>query len=217
MTWGARSAAYSLAVRAFPTDPWLAPMSFAIFASADFPTLGNARSERNPTTAIPPASPPAPGRQLARLEVEPRYQWLNGHDPEAFIVSVNVARRNMSKGQQAMALAMIYPEDDGKGGRGKKGDTANLQESWGFSRICCSAFKAGHLRAGINLANLPMRTRSIGLVIQHGMRPWPVGCTTPARTSRRSANGSASSRHWSASTPRGTGLPAWPVARTASA
>jgi len=35
---------------------------------------------------------------------------LNGHDPAAFIVSANLERRNLSKGQQAVALAMIYPE-----------------------------------------------------------------------------------------------------------
>jgi ParB-like nuclease domain len=46
--------------------------------------------------------------------VAPIYQKLNGHDAAAFIVSANLARRNLSKGQQAMALAMIYP--DGKQG-----------------------------------------------------------------------------------------------------
>jgi hypothetical protein len=42
--------------------------------------------------------------------VAPVYQELNGHDAPAFIVSANLARRNLSKGQQAMAMAMIYPE-----------------------------------------------------------------------------------------------------------
>jgi hypothetical protein len=37
----------------------------------------------------------------------------------AYIVSANLNRRNLTKGQQAMALAMIYPEPE-KGGRGKK-------------------------------------------------------------------------------------------------
>jgi len=35
---------------------------------------------------------------------------LNGQDPRAYIVSVNLQRRNLTKGQQAMALAMVYPE-----------------------------------------------------------------------------------------------------------
>jgi hypothetical protein len=40
--------------------------------------------------------------------VEPRFEPLNGRDPVAYIVSANLARRNLTKGQQAMALAMIY-------------------------------------------------------------------------------------------------------------
>jgi hypothetical protein len=64
--------------------------------------------------------------------VEPTYQSLNGHDARAFIVSANLARRNLTKGQQAMALAMIYPEAE-KGGRGRK-SAANSLVSSGFSR-----------------------------------------------------------------------------------
>jgi hypothetical protein len=53
-------------------------------------------------------------------EIEPRFEKrdLNGHDARALIVSLNVARRNLKKGQQAMALAMIYPEPERRG-RGK--------------------------------------------------------------------------------------------------
>lgn len=42
--------------------------------------------------------------------VEPTFSNLNGHDPLAFILSANIARRHMTKGQQAMATAMLYPE-----------------------------------------------------------------------------------------------------------
>jgi hypothetical protein len=42
--------------------------------------------------------------------VKPEFTKLNGHDVRAFVVSANLARRNLSMGQQAMALAMIYPE-----------------------------------------------------------------------------------------------------------
>lgn len=52
-------------------------------------------------------------------EVEPTYQHLNGHDPIAFIASANISRRNLTKGQRAMALAMMYPETE-KRGRGHK-------------------------------------------------------------------------------------------------
>jgi len=62
--------------------------------------------------------------------VEPRFEDLNGRDPLAYIARVNLKRRNMTKGQQAMALAMIYPEAE-KGGRGKKSERA--AETVGFS------------------------------------------------------------------------------------
>jgi hypothetical protein len=44
------------------------------------------------------------------VTVEPQFERLNGEDPRAFIVSANIARRNLTQGQQMMALAMIYPE-----------------------------------------------------------------------------------------------------------
>jgi ParB-like chromosome segregation protein Spo0J len=59
--------------------------------------------------------------------VEPEFESLNGHDAAAFIVSANLSRRNLTKGQRAMALAMIYP-DGGKGGRGKKGNPAETAD-----------------------------------------------------------------------------------------
>lgn len=65
--------------------------------------------------------------------VEPRFESLNGHDPKAFIVSANLARRNLTKSQQAIALAMIYPDPDQRG-RGKKSEAEKLRESRGFSR-----------------------------------------------------------------------------------
>ena len=40
-----------------------------------------------------------------RAEVEPAFTTLNGQDPVAFIISCNVTRRHLSKGQQAMAVA----------------------------------------------------------------------------------------------------------------
>jgi ParB-like nuclease domain len=65
-------------------------------------------------------------------KVEPRFEQLNGRDPLAYIVSANLNRRNLTKGQQAMALAMIYPEPE-KGGRGKKSEALNSAVSAGFS------------------------------------------------------------------------------------
>jgi len=42
--------------------------------------------------------------------IKPVFEKLNGLDPLAYIVSANLARRNLTKGQQAMALAFVYPE-----------------------------------------------------------------------------------------------------------
>ncbi len=39
--------------------------------------------------------------------VEPAYTSLNGSDPVAYVLSANVARRNLTKGQRAMALARM--------------------------------------------------------------------------------------------------------------
>ena len=64
--------------------------------------------------------------------IKPTFKELNGRDPRAYIVSANLARRNLTKGQQAMVLAMIYPEPER--GRGKKDEGKKVQESCGFSR-----------------------------------------------------------------------------------
>jgi hypothetical protein len=56
-----------------------------------------------------------------RAGIKPQFVELdNGQDPVGFILSANVARRHLNKGQQAMAVAKIYPEP-AKGGRGQKG------------------------------------------------------------------------------------------------
>ena len=41
--------------------------------------------------------------------VEPRFEDLNGQDPAAFIVSANIERRHMTKGQRAMAAGHDLP------------------------------------------------------------------------------------------------------------
>jgi hypothetical protein len=53
-----------------------------------------------------------------RAGVTPRLEELNGIDPVAYILSANINRRHLSKGQRAMAVAKLYPEPE-KGGRGK--------------------------------------------------------------------------------------------------
>ncbi len=51
--------------------------------------------------------------------VVPETRVLNGEDPTAYVLSANIHRRHMTKGQRAMAVAMIFPKPE-KGGRGKK-------------------------------------------------------------------------------------------------
>jgi hypothetical protein len=50
--------------------------------------------------------------------VEPQFVTTD-QDPIAYILGANVNRRHLGKGQQAMAIAMAYPEATNKGGRGK--------------------------------------------------------------------------------------------------
>ena len=82
--------------------------------------------------------PPQPAKNLPRSRplgagVVPETRVLNGADPKAFVLSANIHRRHMTKGQRAMAVAKIYREPE-KGGRGKKSKTTNLLVSGGFSR-----------------------------------------------------------------------------------
>jgi hypothetical protein len=63
-----------------------------------------------------------------RAGVEPRIEELNGTDPVAYILAVNVNRRHLTKGQRAMAVARLYPEPE-KGGRGKTNPIKNSEFS----------------------------------------------------------------------------------------
>jgi hypothetical protein len=53
-----------------------------------------------------------------RAGIIPDHVLLDGQDPRAYIVSANIRRRNLTKGQQAVLVAKIYPEPE-KGGRNK--------------------------------------------------------------------------------------------------
>src|SRR5262245_31292829 len=54
-----------------------------------------------------------------RAGVIPTTIELDGQDPAAYILGSNIRRRHMTKGQQAMATAMIFPDPE-KRGRGNK-------------------------------------------------------------------------------------------------
>lgn len=45
-----------------------------------------------------------------RVGIRPAVEELNGTDPVAYILSANINRRHLSKGQRAMAVAKLYPE-----------------------------------------------------------------------------------------------------------
>ena len=50
-------------------------------------------------------------REACRMAgIEPRTVELNGQDPTAYVLSTNIARRHLTKGQRAMVVAKLYPE-----------------------------------------------------------------------------------------------------------
>jgi len=63
--------------------------------------------------------------------VDQRFEDLGDRDPLVFIFSANVKRRNLSKAQQAMAAAMMFPEPER--GRGKKDVARKEADSASFS------------------------------------------------------------------------------------
>ena len=60
-----------------------------------------------------------------RAGVEPTWETRDIADPVAFILSLNVRRRHLTKRQIAMAVAMAYP--DPKGGHGPRGQLYSVQ------------------------------------------------------------------------------------------
>lgn len=71
-------------------------------------------------------------REACRVAgVVPTTSELNGADPVAYILSTNINRRHMTKGQRAMAVAKIHPV--GKQGRGLNAEARKAAESAGFS------------------------------------------------------------------------------------
>jgi hypothetical protein len=80
-----------------------------------------------------------------------------GADPIAYIASVNVERRQLTKGQQAMAYAMLHPKAGNKGGRGNK----NPFMAKGFSAVLLSKAytvlaEARDLAPEVMLGRLPL-------------------------------------------------------------
>jgi hypothetical protein len=57
------------------------------------------------------------------LGIIPDYVLLDGQDPLSYILSANIHRRHMTKGQRAMAVAKIYPEPQ----KLKRKDSSSLE------------------------------------------------------------------------------------------
>ena len=68
-----------------------------------------------------------------RAGVEPSFERLPpGVDPREYVIAHNIARRDLTKGQKAIALALIYPEGE-KSGRGKISEAKTQATRAGFS------------------------------------------------------------------------------------
>ena len=83
----------------------------------------------------PQPSPPAQANSYIQPGAPPQAmpsppQSRHQDDAAAFIVSANLERRNLSKGQQAMALALIYPKP--ARGRGNKDEARKGAETASF-------------------------------------------------------------------------------------
>lgn len=71
--------------------------------------------------------------------VDPTFTYIGEHvDPLAFILSANIARRHLTKGQQAMATALLYPLPE----QGKRSDLLNNSTSAGPDRGSLSKARA---------------------------------------------------------------------------
>jgi hypothetical protein len=87
-----------------------------------------------------------------RAEIEPTFETVDGQDPVAFILSNNVHRRHLSKGQRAMAVAFVHPEPEKLK---RKGSLVSKDQGFSAARLsqarqilCCSRELAIAVLAG---------------------------------------------------------------------
>lgn len=67
------------------------------------------------------------------MGIVPDYVTLDGADPVTYILSANIHRRNMSKGQRAMVVAKISPESQ----QGKRTSIKTIEVSPGYVNHAC--------------------------------------------------------------------------------
>lgn len=61
-----------------------------------------------------------------RAEVQPTFTRMNGRDPVAFILSSNIARRHLKKGQQALMVMIALKEKCNQGSAKQNGKSATV-------------------------------------------------------------------------------------------
>jgi hypothetical protein len=122
----------------FPVHP--AAEAFAMLPEDELQQLADdikAKGLYHPIVLSPDGTELVDGRNrlaaCAIAGVEPRFDRLPKNvDPRDYIVSANINRRDLTKGQKALAVALIWPAPD-KRGRGNKSEATKYAESAGFS------------------------------------------------------------------------------------
>src|SRR5215831_14782119 len=123
-----------------------------------------------------------------RAGVEPRIEELNGIDPVAYIISANIARRNLTKGQRAMWVAKAYPEAR----QGKKTSLKiNEAVSGGYVRQARTVLRHAPTLADAVLAGAIALNARSGAGAARAPRPrlTCLGSRSSARSSRGSRTG----------------------------
>jgi len=110
-----------------PSATPTSPSSKSRAGAGASPTPPNTARSRTSLQRIPNST------ALSNFTVEPEFEdrIVDDDEARALIVSANLQRRNLTKGQQAMALAVIYPEPPR--GRGKVDQARKEAETASFS------------------------------------------------------------------------------------
>jgi hypothetical protein len=72
-----------------------------------------------------------------RAGVVPHHIRLDGQDPVTFILSANINRRHMTKGQRAMVVAKLYPDRTSRG-------QSSVTEGISYERVSLARFVLRH-------------------------------------------------------------------------
>ena len=98
--------------------------------------------------------------------------WEWDSDPTAHVLSANVHRRHLTKGQQAMATALAYPNPE-KGGRGKRLKDSNVFEGIDGGNLSRARFVLRHCR---DKAEEVLRNAKYPLTVATVSIRWRITC-----------------------------------------